>query len=357
MPRDEMSDRMRAPDRPNEQSDTRSFQWPVDEHCPGQTLSERQLRLTLRIGRTIPVAKMLLPPRYTNAQVLATALYGHILVCIDSMTRETVAIKCMQRSLASGASSHAADDIEMEVRVHRTLSANGGHTNVLRLRDHFQDDAHVCLVLEYCPRGDLFTILGTQGLLDMSTSWRWFEQIVRAVAYMHRRGFAHRDLSLENVLVDGHGHCLVCDFGLATPASSWSCESVGKSFYMAPEVVAGDVYDPKQADVWSLGVILYMLVVGTPLVGVASVGDHRFRYLATHGVRNLMAHTIHSPRMDAKAEQLLEGMLALDPAVRFKVDDVLKLTSESSRSPHRSIRKTISKWFESKRRRGKGANK
>ncbi|ETV72980.1 CAMK/CAMKL protein kinase [Aphanomyces astaci] len=296
--------------------------------------------------------------RFSNPQVLAAALDGHVLLCTDVATGDAVAIKRMhlasaKTKLALGTSNRVSEDATMELHVHRILSANGGHANVLRLRDHFHDESNLYLVLNYCPGGDLFTVLRTHGTLEMATVWTYFRQIVQGVAYMHRQGYAHRDLSLENILLDGNGNCCVCDFGLATPVSAWVSQKVGKLFYMAPEVVAAALYDPTKADVWSLGIMLFMLVTGTPLLGVASNMDRRYRYMISHGLQRLVAHT-YKQRIDAKVMMLLEGMLATDPRLRLTLDDVVKRMGESrGQLSHRTtIGQTIKRWFQPKKNGG-----
>ncbi|GLE10938.1 hypothetical protein PINS_up023210 [Pythium insidiosum] len=111
-------------------------------------------------------------------------------------------------------------------------------------------------------------------------------RLPRVCISMHSNGFAHRDLSLENVLVTDDNTCKVCDFGLAAVADQPSNETVGKMFYMAPEVLSGSSYDPKKADVWSLGVMLFIMLFGAPPVESAAPTDARFKIISTKGIRH-----------------------------------------------------------------------
>ncbi|KAG6572695.1 CAMK/CDPK protein kinase [Phytophthora cinnamomi] len=148
-----------------------------------------------------------------------------------------------------------------------------GHPNVVRSYFHFHQHDCLYLVSEYCADGDLYTHLTTatrNGSMDECTSVHFMKEVLSGVAFLHRQlGIAHRDLSLENVLMH-NGVCKISDFGLSVGVGTRCVGPVGKQYYMAPEVVAGGEYDPVKADIWSLGVMWFILLTGSPLVSVAS---------------------------------------------------------------------------------------
>lgn len=139
--------------------------------------------------------------------------------------------------------------------------------------------------------------------LPLAMARACFQQIASAVGFLHARNVAHRDLSLENVLLDSFRRCRLADFGLASATGSRCFGArVGKILYMAPEVVSrpayrpdtgpnsvsagADVcYDALRADIWSLGVILFILVTGIPPFEKASDVDARFRLVSKPGGR------------------------------------------------------------------------
>ncbi|CAK4254969.1 unnamed protein product [Aphanomyces euteiches] len=172
--------------------------------------------------------------------------------------------------------------------------------------------------------------------LELKVARRYFRQIVLGVHYMHGRGFAHRDLSLENVLVNGKDECFVCDFGLATTTTARPNDVVGKAFYMAPEVAAGCTYDPVKDDVWSLGIMLFMMLTGSPLVEHASDKDSRFQFLKAKGIRKLVEAWRLDHAVNGDALHLLTQMLNLDPASRPSVKAILAhpfVTCQSAKCP------------------------
>ncbi|KAI9981050.1 hypothetical protein PInf_010408 [Phytophthora infestans] len=149
-------------------------------------------------------------------------------------------------------SSRILDDPIQECRVAGLLAKNGGHCNVVASYIHFQEGGCLYLVGEFCADGDRYSHLSTpteSGAMDEHRTINTMKQIFNGVNYMHRvLAIAHRDLSLENVLMN-NGECKISDFGLSVNANTRCTDRVGKEYYMAPEVVAGEEYDPVKADI------------------------------------------------------------------------------------------------------------
>ena len=178
----------------------------------------------------------------------------------------------------------AANTLAAEVRLLLVLNADCGHPNVLRMRagGAFVVDCHVCVPLELAAAGDLRAYMRRlykdhgkrmpqcEGLLCA-------KQIAAAVAFMHERGVAHRDLKLDNVLLMRPGHAVLGDFGLgverSTLAGGLSNAPCGTLATMAPEVYGGRWHDPMAADVWSAGVTVVALVASHK-DGDDSCGDY-----------------------------------------------------------------------------------
>ncbi|KAJ0390787.1 hypothetical protein P43SY_011086 [Pythium insidiosum] len=181
------------------------------------------------------------------------------------------------------------------------------------------------MIFDFCARGELYEIVSgaDDGKLEVSTTRDYLTQIASGVHFMHSNGFAHRDLSLENVLVTDDNTCKVCDFGLAAVADQPSNETVGKMFYMAPEVLSGSAYDPKKADVWSLGVMLFIMLFGAPPVESAALTDARFKIISSKGIRHLIGRWGLTESVPAEAIDLIEGMIQVDPRRRMSIDLVL----------------------------------
>lgn len=135
----------------------------------------------------------------------------------------------------------------------------------------------IYLVTEHAARGEIFDHLVANGRMREEEASRVFSQIISAISYCHQLGVVHRDLKAENVLLDDDMNIKLADFGFSntfiegTPLSTWC----GSPPYAAPEVFQGLAYDGPKADIWSLGVVLYVLVCGALPFDGATLHDLR----------------------------------------------------------------------------------
>ncbi|GAB9476870.1 hypothetical protein Gpo141_00013928 [Globisporangium polare] len=250
--------------------------------------------------------------------------------CVDPGVK--VAVKCMSllpKATARGCGQPLPDNPRQEQRVAGLLASRGGHGNLVRCYESFVKGGRLFIIMEHCPDGDLHSHIQSLASKALSepVALRFFREILLGVQFLHQHlGVAHRDLSLENVLLKD-GVCKIADFGLSTSASRISTELVGKAYYMAPEVVANLPYDPTKADVWSLGVMLFVMLTGSPLVVIASTDDPGFKALVMYGVEKIFVAWGMRSRVSSKTMKLLSGMLQIDPSQRIRVDEALQLLS------------------------------
>lgn len=186
--------------------------------------------------------------------------YGLVVLAEDRHTREKFALKFIERGPRS-----VSRYVHREIVNHMKLR----HPHVISLREVFLTQQHLVLVMEYAPGGDLFSLVQSQkGLSEDDARW-FFQQIVIAIDYCHQLGVCSRDIKLENTLLDSSPRPLVklCDFGFSKDANYHSAPTsrVGTPAYLAPEVIAageGAKYSGTAADIWSLGVLLYVMLCG-----------------------------------------------------------------------------------------------
>jgi serine/threonine-protein kinase HSL1 (negative regulator of Swe1 kinase) len=121
------------------------------------------------------------------------------------------------------------------------------------------------LVLEYVQGGELFDHIVSNRGLPESEAIRIFRQMIAGLSYCHRFSICHRDLKPENILMDGNRNIKIVDFGMAAlqPAKQFLKTACGSPHYAAPEVIRSEGYSGDKADIWSCGVILYAMIVGT----------------------------------------------------------------------------------------------
>ncbi|EGZ18116.1 hypothetical protein PHYSODRAFT_499294 [Phytophthora sojae] len=273
------------------------------------------------------------PPLLHVRRQISVALYGEVLECELPGDDEPVAVKCISLTRAAEArrqlrTTREIDNPMQEQRVAELIMANGGHRNVVQPLFHFTHDRRLYLVNELCRGGDLHSLVAARisasTFLEEQEVLPLMHQVLEGVNYLHSAlGVAHRDLSLENVLLS-RGVCKITDFGLSTKARSM-CEAgqVGKEYYMAPEIVAGERYDPALADVWSLGIMWFIMLTGSPLLSLASPSEKAFGAVAKHGVGTVIEVWGHAHRISTSTTSLLEKMLQIDPSRRFRLDQVL----------------------------------
>ena len=155
---------------------------------------------------------------------------------------------------------------EMEIRIMQELH----HPGIVELHELLQDDNFYYVFMEFCSNGELFDYIVNHKKLNENESKNMLRQLVEALKYIHSKGIAHRDLKPENLLLDTFHHIKLTDFGLSKKFidtnSNHLCKTpCGSPFYTSPETLNGSLqksYDPFKADIWSAGVILYVMVTG-----------------------------------------------------------------------------------------------
>lgn len=175
----------------------------------------------------------------------------------DRRTGELVAVKFIERG------EKIDKNVEREIINHRELS---GHPNIVTFREVFVTSTHLGIAMEYAAGGELFDRIVRAGRFSEDEARYFFQQLISGVAWCHDTGVCHRDLKLENALLDGRPapRLKICDFGYSKSAvfDSQPKSTVGTPAYIAPEVLSRQQYDGESADVWSCGVTLYVMLVG-----------------------------------------------------------------------------------------------
>jgi len=178
-------------------------------------------------------------------------------------------------------------------------------------------------VMEYCSGGSLFALLKkmTNRCCEEKVAVRLFHETASGIQYLHERSVVHRDIKLENVLLDENESIKIIDFGFATviqPGKKLKA-FCGTPSYMAPEIVARREYIPKAPDVWALGVLFFALLAGHfPFKGT----NDRELY------RRIMRGTYQIPSRSLPStvpQQALRRMLDVDQVRRASVSDILKM--------------------------------
>ncbi|XP_076313466.1 calcium/calmodulin-dependent protein kinase type 1-like [Tachypleus tridentatus] len=198
--------------------------------------------------------------RYEFKDLLGTGAFSQVVLAESRDEPEKlVAIKCIDKKALKG----KEDSLENEIKVLRRLK----HPNIVQLIETFEDKGKVYLVMELVTGGELFDRIVEKGSYTEKDASHLIKQILEAVDYMHTQGVVHRDLKPENLLYyspDDDSKIMISDFGLSKMEDSGiMATACGTPGYVAPEVLAQKPYG-KAVDVWSIGVIAYILLCGYP---------------------------------------------------------------------------------------------
>ncbi|KAL5206600.1 hypothetical protein ABZP36_034809 [Zizania latifolia] len=203
----------------------------------------------------------ILMERYEMGRLLGQGTFGKVHYARNLESNRSVAIKIMdkQKVLKIGLS----EQIRREITTMRLVS----HKNIVQLHEVMATRSKIYFVMEYVKGGELFEKIEKSGKLTEGVAHKYFQQLISAVDYCHSQGVYHRDLKPENLLLDENENLKVSDFGLSALSESKGQDGLlhttcGTPAYVAPEVISKMGYDGAKSDIWSCGVILFVLVAG-----------------------------------------------------------------------------------------------
>ncbi|ERN03738.1 hypothetical protein AMTRI_Chr05g65760 [Amborella trichopoda] len=197
--------------------------------------------------------------KYEVGRTIGEGTFAKVKFAQNTETGENVAMKVMAKSTILR--HKMVDQIKREISIMKLVR----HPNIIRLREVLASRTKIYIILEFITGGELFDKIVDQCKLSERESRRYFQQLIDAVDYCHSKGVFHRDLKPENLLLDAQGNLKISDFGLsALPQQGVDLlhTTCGTPNYVAPEVLSHNGYNGAAADVWSCGVILYVLMAG-----------------------------------------------------------------------------------------------
>lgn len=285
-----------------------------------------------------PCLRLVFPDWLTHPISIRRAIPHHA-------TSPVVAVKFIDKEHAFKNGRLRPKQLQMEVLLHQHL---GRHRNIIEFLASGEDEVHQWIAMELAEGGDLFDKIEADIGIAEDIAHFYFTQLMSAVSYMHSKGVAHRDIKPENLLLSKDGDLKVADFGLAALFKKGNeirlCNTVcGSPPYIAPEVVTGkrvkkvDIlesgYAPNIADVWSCGVVLFVLLVGNTPWDEPTLKSFEFKeYVEADGRTSDELWAKLSPGV----QSLLRGMLKLDPKDRFTLEEVRTHPWFTQPNPHLS---------------------
>ncbi|KAI4807936.1 hypothetical protein KUCAC02_027708 [Chaenocephalus aceratus] len=248
---------------------------------------------------------------YRLEKTLGKGQTGLVKLGVHCITGQKVAVKIVNREKLS---ESVLMKVEREIAILKLIE----HPHVLKLHDVYENNKYLYLVLEHVSGGELFDYLVKKGRLTPKEARKFFRQIISALDFCHSHSICHRDLKPENLLLDEKNNIRIADFGMASlqVGDSLLETSCGSPHYACPEVIRGEKYDGRRADVWSCGVILFALLVG------ALPFDHDNLRQLLEKVKSGVFHMPHFIPPDCQS--LLKGMIEVNPEKRLTLEAIQK---------------------------------
>lgn len=249
---------------------------------------------------------------YKFVKLLGKGAFGKVILGIHKLTGKQVAIKTIDKK-------HIKDEFSRKKVFQEVyILKNVRHANVIRLLEVFEGPKHLLIVMEYAAGGDLLNYVKKKGKLEESEARCLFRQIVFGLGHIHSRSVLHRDIKLDNILLDADGSVKICDFGVSkiTVKGNKIKEQCGTPAYIAPEVISNEGYDGYYIDHWSLGVVLYAMLAAT-IPYKAQNMDELLSVIRSTPLT-------FPPSMSEKAQDLISGLLTINPYDRLSIPEILE---------------------------------
>ncbi|PIN17837.1 Serine/threonine protein kinase [Handroanthus impetiginosus] len=253
--------------------------------------------------------------KYEMGRLLGKGTFAKVYHARNLKTSESVAIKVINKGMVK--KEGLMEQITREISVMRLVR----HPNVVEIKEVMATKQKVFFVMEYVKGGELFAKVA-RGKLKEDAARKYFQQLISAVDFCHSRGVSHRDLKPENLLLDEDGNLKISDFGLSALPEQLRNDGLlhtqcGTPAYVAPEVLRKKGYDGAKADIWSCGVILYVL-----LAGFLPFQDENVMKMYT---KIFKAEFECPPWFSYESKRLISKLLVADPAKRITIPGIMKV--------------------------------
>eukprot|EP00177_Eucheuma_denticulatum_P008543 GFKZ01015551.1.p1 GENE.GFKZ01015551.1~~GFKZ01015551.1.p1 ORF type:complete len:1193 (+),score=192.35 GFKZ01015551.1:114-3581(+) len=249
---------------------------------------------------------------YELGRTIGRGSSGVVRLAMHVETREKVAIKIIKKGKCSDLS-------RLDREIQSLMAAR--HTHIVALEEVLESKNNLFIVMELCGGGSLVDIvrLYPEERMPEETARFFMRQLFEALAFCHRNGICHRDIRLDNLMLDNNGNVKITDFGhsgIYTPGwDIFSTSLVGSVYNLSPEQVLGNLYSGEKIDIWSAGVAVYCLLVGRPPF---------FEPEVTPLLERITACDFETPDyLSAKASDLIHCMIRAVPEERITIQQML----------------------------------
>ena len=248
---------------------------------------------------------------YTLGAEVGSGAFGKVVLGKHTLTGESVAIKILDKIILS----QTPEDYEL-VKQEISILKIVKHKYIVQLYEILETPQHIYIIMEYCEGKDLMDFILSKQHLSELESLKFFQQLINALFYLHSQNIAHRDVKIDNMLLDKNKDLKLVDFGLSTKYSDDILldQPCGTVVYAAPEVLDGNEYHGMLADVWSSGIVLYGMASG--YLPFSDKDDEINKKNVLEG--NIDIPEFFSPLL----KDLLRHMLDVNPITRYTLQEI-----------------------------------
>ncbi|KAJ8259419.1 hypothetical protein GJAV_G00169050 [Gymnothorax javanicus] len=282
---------------------------PEDGEKQAKSAGEKKTDLPAASGSKNPNKKGWSLENFDIGRPLGKGKFGNVYLARERQSRVILALKVLFKKQLEKAG------VEHQLRREVEIQSHLRHPNILRLYGYFHDPSRVYLILEFAPKGELFSELQRCGHFDEQRTATYMTELADALRYCHSKKVIHRDIKPENLLLGAEGELKIADFGWSvhTPSSRRST-LCGTLDYLPPEMIEGRTHDEK-VDLWSLGVLCYEFLVGKPPFESKRV-EETYRRISK-------VEVTYPSHMSEGSRDLISKLLKHNPLQRLPVQGVL----------------------------------
>ena len=265
---------------------------------------------------------------YLYGRLIGQGAFGKVNIGLNILTGRVVAIKSFNKK-----NLNKNGDNMKKILYETNLMKKLNHPNVTKILEMFEDDEYILITMEYINGGNLFSFVKKRRKLSEKTAKFLFRQIILGIKHIHSQKIVHRDIKLENILIDLNNNIKICDFGIGRILSSKKQmlhDKCGTPMYMAPEILLSSKtkgYEGFPVDIWSSGISLYIMLSGTLPFNLknnesSSIDEENSNNMELqYSIINKEPKKIE--KISDEARDLLNGLLNKNPNKRLTIDEIL----------------------------------
>ena len=265
---------------------------------------------------------------YLYGRLIGQGAFGKVNIGLNILSGRVVAIKSFNKK-----ELEKSGDNMKKILYETDLMKKLNHPNVTKILEMFEDKEYILLSMEYINGGNLFSFVKKRRKLSEKTAKFLFKQIILGIQHIHSNKIVHRDIKLENILIDLNNNIKICDFGIGKVLSfnkQLLYDKCGTPMYMAPEILLSSKnhgYEGYPVDIWSAGISLYIMLSGTLPFNLKNKGSSSMEESSENNIELQYSIINNKPKpiekISDEARDLLKGLLNKNPNKRLTIEQIL----------------------------------